>query len=88
MRYLREREKNALLREALTSQERSVELARNLTNAGEEDFLSVLDAERELINVEDQWVTSETLVIFRLITLYSALGGGWEVFEEESPPTP
>lgn len=83
VRYLREREKNALLREALTSQERSVELARSLYNAGEEDFLSVLDAERELINVEDEWVASETLAVLRLITLYSALGGGWEVFEEE-----
>jgi multidrug efflux system outer membrane protein len=84
VRYLREREKNELLREALTSQELSVGLARNLYNAGEEDFLSVLAAERELINVEDQYVTSETLAVSRLITLFSALGGGWEVFEE--PP--
>lgn len=72
------------LQNAMLSSERSTELARVLYNSGEENFLSVLDAERELTNIKDQLVVSETDVMLNLITLYTALGGGWEVFEK--PP--
>lgn len=78
IRYLSRRETKALLRDAVASRQRSVELARNLFNAGEEDFLSVLDAERELIAAEDELVLSETDAVLRFITLFTALGGGWE----------
>jgi multidrug efflux system outer membrane protein len=70
------------LRNAMISSERSTELARALFNSGEENFLSVLDAERELTSVKDELVISETDTILNLIALYTALGGGWEVFEE------
>lgn len=76
--YLRQRDTQSILRQALASQQRSVELARKLFNAGEENFLSVLDAERELISVENDLVISETDTVLRLITLYTALGGGWQ----------
>lgn len=72
-----------MLKNALISSERSTELARLLFNSGEEDFLSVLDAERELSNVKDQLVVTETDTVLYLITLYTALGGGWELFEEQ-----
>jgi multidrug efflux system outer membrane protein len=71
------------LRNAMISSERSTELARVLFNSGEENFLSVLDAERELTSVKDELVISETDTILNLIALYTALGGGWEVFEKQ-----
>lgn len=80
--YLRERETSAILRDAVANRQRAVELARTLFNSGEEDFLAVLDAERELISAEDDLVTSETGAVLQLITLYTALGGGWQAFEE------
>lgn len=83
IRYLREQDSRALLQEAVLSRQRSVELARTLFNAGEENFLSVLDAERELISAEDELVLGETDSVLRLITLYTALGGGWESFEAD-----
>jgi multidrug efflux system outer membrane protein len=43
------------------------------------DFLSVLDAQRELYADEDLAVQSQTTVTTDLIALYRALGGGWSV---------
>ncbi len=83
VRFLSRRDARDLLRDAVVSRKRSVELARQLFDSGEENFLSVLDAERELISVEDELVISETESILRLIALYAALGGGWEAFESE-----
>lgn len=81
VRYLRKLETRAALANAVADQQRSAELARALFDAGEEDFLAVLDAERELLAAEDELVLSETESLLNLVTLYAALGGGWEVFE-------
>jgi NodT family efflux transporter outer membrane factor (OMF) lipoprotein len=81
IQYLRKLEARAALASAVSNSARSVELARALFNAGEEDFLAVLNAERELLVAEDQYVLSETDSLLNLVTFYAALGGGWEVFE-------
>ena len=81
VRYLRKLDNRAALTEAVQSRQRSVELARALFNAGEENFLAVLDAERELLATENELVLGETDSILNLITLYAALGGGWQVVE-------
>jgi NodT family efflux transporter outer membrane factor (OMF) lipoprotein len=78
IRYVSQRQTTALLRDAVASRRISVELSRRLFETGEEDFLAVLDAERELISVEDELVVSETSERLSLIALYAALGGGWE----------
>ncbi len=82
IQYLRELDKKLVLQDARQSRQRSVELARVRFNLGEENFLSVLDAERELTQAEDDLVDSEIQSMLRLITLYTALGGGWEALEE------
>jgi outer membrane protein TolC len=38
----------------------------------------VLDAERSLLQNEQQYATSTTNVSLDLVTLFKALGGGWE----------
>ena len=80
-RYAQKLKTRDRLKNAMVSSERSTELARVLFNSGEENFLSVLDAERELTSIKDNLVISETDVMLNLIALYTALGGGWEVFE-------
>jgi multidrug efflux system outer membrane protein len=82
-RYGEEIETRKRLEEGVQSRRKAVELARGLFGAGEEDFLAVLDSERELTGSEDSLVVSETQSITKLIALYTALGGGWEVFAEE-----
>jgi outer membrane protein, multidrug efflux system len=56
-----------------------VDLATEQYKAGLTDFLSVLDAQRELYADEDQAVQSQTSVTTDVIALYRALGGGWNV---------
>ena len=73
------------LTKAVVSRQKAVSIAHELFNVGETDYLAILDAERELTTSEDDLVVSETQSIIKLITLYTALGGGWDAFE--SPPS-
>lgn len=85
-RYGEELETRRRLEQAVQSRRKSVYLARQLFDAGEQDYLGVLDAERELTSTEDSLVVSETQSITKLIALYAALGGGWEAFDEHQNP--
>lgn len=67
------------LQEAVSETRRSVELSKNLYEAGLSDFLTVLDAESRLIVLEDQLARSRTREWTSLMRLYKALGGGWSV---------
>jgi len=70
-----ERERLAM---SVESQARAVELARERFERGIKDFMTVLDAERQLRDVENSLAMSETQVMVNLIGLYKALGGGWQ----------
>ncbi len=41
-------------------------------------FLNVLDAERSLLQADQQYAASTTNVSLDLVQLFKALGGGWE----------
>ncbi len=75
--YEREREQRAKLQQAFASNRRAVELAQELYIAGLSDFLSVLEAQKELYRSEDELAQSEARVSTNLVALYKALGGGW-----------
>ena len=79
-RYIEKRATRDKLQRAFVNQQRAAELARVLFNSGETDFLAVLDAERALIDVEDSLAISEIDVRLDLVTLYAALGGGWQPY--------
>ncbi|MDO8142561.1 MAG: efflux transporter outer membrane subunit [Candidatus Brocadiales bacterium] len=66
------------LSEAVDANRRAVELASELFTKGLVNFLNVLDAERSLYSAEDELIQSERTVSLNLVTLYKALGGGWE----------
>lgn len=78
--YGEEMETRRRLEDGVRSRRKAVSLARTLFDSGEEDFLAVLDSERELTASEDSLVVSETQSIVKLVALYTALGGGWEIF--------
>ena len=69
------------LREAAGAARRSASLARILYEKGLRDFLTVLDAERRLAEVDRELTRSEAELGTRLVALYKALGGGWETLE-------
>ena len=62
----------------------ALELAQVQYTAGLADFLTVLDAERELYITQDQAAQSSTAVVVDAVALNKALGGGWKV----SPSAP
>ena len=75
--YQREREQRTKLEQAVASNRRAVELARELYTAGLSDFLSVLEAEKSLYASEDELARSQAVVSINLVAVYKALGGGW-----------
>ena len=80
-RYGREIETRNKLEQSTQSRREAVRLAQELLDAGEVDYLAVLDAQRELTSIEDSLVVSETDTITKLISLYTALGGGWVLLD-------
>jgi multidrug efflux system outer membrane protein len=72
----RERQRFAYLTEAERSAAEAVQLARQRYREGIADYLSVLDAERTLLDLQEQLVTTRTLTLTRLIAVYKALSGG------------
>lgn len=74
----REQERQAALARSAESQRRAAGLARERHAAGLSDFLDVLDAERTLLSAEDELARSEQALATAAVSLYRALGGGWE----------
>ena len=65
---------------ALAQNEQTVALTTTLYNDGLNNYLSVLDAQRTLVNLQDRVAQSEAATTLQTIRLYKALGGGWEAF--------
>lgn len=66
---------------AVEQQREAAALLRQRYDVGESDFLAVLDTERQLLDLEQELVRSETEATTQLVALYKALGGGWVAFE-------
>jgi outer membrane protein, multidrug efflux system len=77
--YRTEQLRRRALADAVTASRDALELARNQYQQGVVDFLTVLDAERELFAAEDALAVSDSQTCDDLVALYKALGGGWEV---------
>jgi NodT family efflux transporter outer membrane factor (OMF) lipoprotein len=76
--YDKEQQRNKSLIDAVTANRKAVELSTELYTEGQTEFLSVLDAQRSLYSSEDALVQSIRNLSTDLISLYKALGGGWD----------
>ena len=81
--YGNERERENQLTAAVAASRDAAQLAELRFREGAEDFLTVLDAERSLLLLEDLQALSAVNVAQRLIDIQRALGGGWQ---NASPP--
>lgn len=77
-RYANERTRVATLRRARDGGNQAARIARQRYDAGRENFQIVLEAERRLAEVEAQLATAEAQLSDNLVSLFLALGGGWE----------
>ncbi len=73
----RSAERLATLEKATRLARESDALARQRYEAGEIDFLEVLDSQRTLLSLEDSLLGTRTDRTTAYIRLYQALGGGW-----------
>ena len=76
--YGHEKDRQEKLVAAVEASRQATMLANELYTRGLSDFLSVLDAQRQQLAVEDDLAQSDTVVVTDLVALYKALGGGWE----------
>ena len=92
--FTTERQRRDSLGQAVKANQDALDLARQLYGQGLTDFLTVLDAQRQLYQVQDALSQSDEQVTASLIALYKALGGGWEsdlpsaTTLPATPPTP
>ncbi|RON47891.1 efflux transporter outer membrane subunit [Pseudomonas frederiksbergensis] len=70
-------ERERILRQAQVAAQRSLVLARAQYSEGFSDFQRVLDAQRALLEQQDNYLVSRSNAVSNLIALYKALGGGW-----------
>jgi NodT family efflux transporter outer membrane factor (OMF) lipoprotein len=68
----------ALLAEAVAAARRSVDLATIEYREGATDYTTVLTAQQNLLEQQDQLAVTQGNVTQGLISLYRALGGGWQ----------
>jgi NodT family efflux transporter outer membrane factor (OMF) lipoprotein len=73
--YRKSRERLQHLEDAAAASERAAELARLRYTEGASDFLQVLDAERTLLDRQDERALGRTEATTGLVAVYRALGG-------------
>jgi outer membrane protein TolC len=75
--YDRAHARLAILDEAVRSSTRAADLAQQRFEAGLTDFLQVLDAQRTLLDAENQLAQGHTTAATALVAVYKAVGGTW-----------
>ena len=76
--YLEQRERTRLLEQAADAARRAEELQRSLLEGGRTDVQNLLEAQRFRLLVEEQATASRGTLSQNLISLYRAMGGGWQ----------
>ncbi|VBR02277.1 NodT family efflux transporter outer membrane lipoprotein [Burkholderia pseudomallei] len=76
------------LRDAAAAERTKFELARDSYRHGLVSFIDVLDAERELSQARQQYVQGSLQLTTDLVSLYKALGGGWQPVPAAQTPAP
>lgn len=84
--FLNEKERQEFLVYSADAAVRSVELASIQYREGETDFNRVVTALQAAIQQQDQLAQSQGAIAANLVTLYRALGGGWQSFGGEYVP--
>ncbi|MCG8633028.1 MAG: efflux transporter outer membrane subunit [Desulfobacterales bacterium] len=76
--YVENRSRLAALDRSVSAARRSVKLSSDLYRKGLVDFQPVLDAQRDLLEFENQLAVARGESASNFVRLYAALGGGWD----------
>lgn len=72
-------QRTALLTRTVEQAQLALRLATTRYQAGSEDLLTVLESQTSQLNAEDSLVQAKLARVNASITLFKAIGGGWEV---------
>ena len=73
------------LGDALAAGQQAEDYASERYKRGLTDFLNVLDAQRQEYDLEDQYAVAQSATADAFVSLYKALGGGWENYQSIPP---
>jgi NodT family efflux transporter outer membrane factor (OMF) lipoprotein len=76
--FAKEWEHRKALSAAVENNRQALSLSQTLYQAGTEEFLTLLDAERSVLGSETALAQSQQAISSDLVNIYRALGGGWE----------
>jgi outer membrane protein, multidrug efflux system len=76
--YRTDRASRDLLQDTLNSAQSTWSLAQSQYEHGLTSFIQVLDAERTVLSDRQALVQADVQIVNDIVTLYRALGGGWE----------
>ncbi|MEA3117066.1 MAG: hypothetical protein QOI13_336, partial [Paraburkholderia sp.] len=83
--YDAEQRRRDRLKEVVQQDQIALAVAQQRYRAGAIDFLNVLTVQRDLLNAQSDLAQSRASAAVNLVTLYKALGGGWETAFPEAP---
>jgi NodT family efflux transporter outer membrane factor (OMF) lipoprotein len=81
--FSHEQTRQRFLQDSAQASQKAADLAHQRYEAGTADFLSVLDAERTLLEAQDRLAASQTRTVTALVAVYKALGGGVPVSDSK-----
>jgi NodT family efflux transporter outer membrane factor (OMF) lipoprotein len=73
------------LGDALAAGQKAEDYASERYKRGLTDFLNVLDAQRQEYDLEDQYAAAQSATADAFVSLFKALGGGWENYQSIPP---
>ncbi len=77
-----------LQRDVVTSSRRAFEIAETRLRAGAVDLVTVLNTQQTLFQAEDTLAQARLARLLAIVSLYQALGGGWQKPPDEATPAP
>ncbi len=86
--FRKQQERAKVLSEAVRAAQRSLDLAILQYRSGVTDFTTVLVAEQQLLAQQDSLAVTAGAIPSNLVAVYRALGGGWQIREDQEfvPP--
>jgi len=83
--YRTDRAARDLLQDTLNSAQVTWDLSQNQYDHGLTSYISVLDAERTVLSDRQALVQSNVQIVNDIVSIYRALGGGWEKTFQQLP---
>lgn len=84
--YTDEQRRHDFIAAQVEANRASLRLAQDQYGRGMVTYLTVLDAQRQLLSSQSDLTTSTAAISGNLVRLYNALGGGWETTYPENMP--